>query len=116
MQLRAGLVNALTRHSGQGTIEGVYGVTQGPRLETAAEIRRMARDGCTLVGMTGMPEAALARELGLPYASVCVVVNPAAGVGDATEAVDLDALYAAARQGARTFAELLSLLQVERVL
>ena len=61
---------------------GVYGATQGPRLETSAEVQRMARDGCDVVGMTGMPEAALACELGLPYASVCMVVNPAAGLGD----------------------------------
>ncbi len=61
--------------------EGVYGCTQGPRFETAAEIDRMERDGCTVVGMTAMPEAALARELGLPYAGVCLVVNPAAGRG-----------------------------------
>lgn len=61
---------------------GVYGATQGPRLETSAEVQRMARDGCDVIGMTGMPEAALARELGLPYASVCMVVNPAAGLGD----------------------------------
>jgi 5'-methylthioinosine phosphorylase len=59
---------------------GTYGCTQGPRLETVAEIRRLRRDGCDLVGMTGMPEAALARELGLPYASVCMVVNRAAGL------------------------------------
>ena len=57
----------------------VYGCTQGPRLETVAEIRRMARDGCDLVGMTGMPEAALAREIGLDYACLALVVNPAAG-------------------------------------
>lgn len=61
---------------------GVQGVMQGPRLETAAEIQRMARDGCDVVGMTGMPEASLARELEVPYASVCMVVNPAAGLGD----------------------------------
>ncbi|NIW23412.1 MAG: S-methyl-5'-thioinosine phosphorylase [Gammaproteobacteria bacterium] len=60
---------------------GVYGVTQGPRLETAAEIERMARDGCTMVGMTAMPEAALARELGLAYAICAVGVNHAAGRG-----------------------------------
>ncbi len=60
---------------------GVYGATQGPRLETSAEVQRMARDGCDVVGMTGMPEAALACELELPYASVCMVVNPAAGLG-----------------------------------
>lgn len=58
---------------------GIYGVTQGPRLETAAEIDRFERDGCSIVGMTAMPEAALARERGLRYAGVAVVVNPAAG-------------------------------------
>ncbi|RJS92040.1 S-methyl-5'-thioinosine phosphorylase [Salinisphaera sp. Q1T1-3] len=57
----------------------VHGITQGPRLETAAEIDRMARDGCDIVGMTGMPEASLAREAGLAYACCAVVVNKAAG-------------------------------------
>ena len=61
---------------------GVYACVQGPRLETAAEINRLERDGATLVGMTGMPEAALARELGLHYAALCPVVNHAAGRGD----------------------------------
>lgn len=65
---------------------GVYAVTQGPRFETAAEIDRYRKDGCTLVGMTLMPEATLARELEIPYAAVCLVVNPAAGV----EAGDID--------------------------
>ncbi len=59
--------------------DAVYGCTQGPRLETAAEIRRLMRDGCDLVGMTGMPEAALARELEMDYASIAVVANWAAG-------------------------------------
>jgi 5'-methylthioinosine phosphorylase len=58
---------------------GTYGVTQGPRLETAAEIERMARDGCAMVGMTAMPEAALARELDIDYAICAVAVNYAAG-------------------------------------
>ena len=58
---------------------GTYGATQGPRFESAAEVGRMERDGADIVGMTGMPEAGLARELGLCYASVAVVVNPAAG-------------------------------------
>jgi len=58
---------------------GTYGATQGPRLETAAEIDRLQRDGCDIVGMTGMPEAALARELGLHYVSCSFVVNWAAG-------------------------------------
>jgi purine nucleoside phosphorylase len=58
---------------------GIYGATQGPRLESVAEIRRLARDGCNLVGMTGMPEAGLAREAGLAYACLAAVVNFAAG-------------------------------------
>ena len=61
---------------------GVYGATQGPRLETAAEIARMQRDGCDVVGMTGMPEAALARELDVPYGCLALVVNMAAGLGE----------------------------------
>lgn len=59
----------------------VYAAMQGPRFETCAEIDRLERDGVDVVGMTGMPEAALARELGLEYASICIVVNPAAGRG-----------------------------------
>ncbi|HDY84693.1 hypothetical protein LCGC14_1023340 [marine sediment metagenome] len=61
---------------------GTYGATQGPRLESAAEIKRMAQDGCAMVGMTGMPEAALARELNIAYASCALVVNWAAGLSD----------------------------------
>jgi len=61
---------------------GTYGATQGPRLETVAEINRMERDGCDMVGMTGMPEAALARELGLCYAHCAVSANWAAGRGE----------------------------------
>jgi 5'-methylthioadenosine phosphorylase len=71
---------------------GVYGAVQGPRLESSAEIDRMDRDGATLVGMTGMPEAALARELELPYVSICVVVNHAAGRGDSAHAIAMDEL------------------------
>ena len=71
---------------------GVYGAVSGPRLETAAEIDRMDRDGVTMVGMTGMPEAALARELGLDYASVCVVVNHAAGRGDSVAEVSMESI------------------------
>ncbi len=68
----------------------VYAATQGPRLETAAEIERLARDGADIVGMTGMPEAALARELEVPYAAICAVANWAAGRGDSTHAISLD--------------------------
>ncbi|MGB5622671.1 MAG: S-methyl-5'-thioinosine phosphorylase [Gammaproteobacteria bacterium] len=66
---------------------GTYGATQGPRLESRSEIDRMERDGCDVVGMTGMPEAALAREMGLEYASCCVVVNMAAGRGDGGDGI-----------------------------
>ncbi len=71
---------------------GCYGATQGPRLETRAEIARMRRDGCDLVGMTGMPEAGLARELGLDYACLAVVANWAAGCGDDAEITLADVL------------------------
>jgi 5'-methylthioinosine phosphorylase len=71
---------------------GVYAAVSGPRLETAAEIDRLERDGATLVGMTGMPEAALARELELPYAAVAVVVNHAAGRGDSTVEVSMEGI------------------------
>ena len=68
----------------------VYACTQGPRLETAAEVRRMVMDGCEVVGMTAMPEAALARELGIRYAMICASVNWAAGFAD--EALDFEAI------------------------
>lgn len=76
---------------------GVYGCTQGPRLETAAEIVRMQRDGCDLVGMTAMPEAPLAREMGIDYASLCVVANWAAGCTD--ELITMDAIEATLKVG-----------------
>jgi 5'-methylthioinosine phosphorylase len=69
---------------------GTYAAVQGPRLETAAEVNRLDRDGAHLVGMTGMPEAALARELGLAYAALAVVANPAAGRAGSREAISLE--------------------------
>lgn len=77
--LRQKLVAALQALGHPHSSHGVYAATQGPRLETVAEIARLERDGCDIVGMTGMPEAALARELELPYACLSLVVNPAAG-------------------------------------
>jgi 5'-deoxy-5'-methylthioadenosine phosphorylase len=71
---------------------GVYAATQGPRLETAAEINRLERDGADLVGMTGMPEAVLARELELPYAVIGVVANHAAGRGDSATGIHFASL------------------------
>jgi 5'-methylthioadenosine phosphorylase len=69
---------------------GTYAATQGPRLETAAEIDRLERDGADMVGMTGMPEAGLARELGLRYACIAVVVNHAAGRRDSAQGIHLE--------------------------
>lgn len=79
--LRDQLLAACAKAGVPAVGQAVYGATQGPRLETAAEIIRMERDGCDLVGMTGMPEAALARELGVCYATLAFVVNWAAGKG-----------------------------------
>ncbi len=82
-ELRKSIADAASA-SNINVINGAtLGVTQGPRLESAAEINRMDSDGCELVGMTAMPEAALARELGIDYASICLVVNPAAGRSNA---------------------------------
>jgi 5'-methylthioadenosine phosphorylase len=85
----------------------VYGATQGPRLETAAEIDRLERDGCAIVGMTGMPEAGLARELETPYAAICVVANWAAGRGDSASAISFERIEAVLQE---------SLGQVRRVI
>ena len=72
----------------------VYATTQGPRLETAAEINRFERDGADIVGMTGMPEAALARELETPYAAICVVANWAAGRADSANVIHFEKIEA----------------------
>jgi 5'-methylthioinosine phosphorylase len=77
--LRQVLISAAASAGVTVVNQGVYGATQGPRLESGAEIKRMERDGCDIVGMTGMPEVALAREKTLPYASLSLVVNAAAG-------------------------------------
>jgi 5'-methylthioadenosine phosphorylase len=88
--LRKRLLEA-AKSSGEAILDGgVYAATQGPRLETAAEITRLERDGADIVGMTGMPEAGLAREVSLEYATIAVVANYAAGRGDSQRAVPLD--------------------------
>jgi len=85
--LRAAILAAAAQ-AGEPIVDGaVYAATQGPRLETAAEIDRLERDGADVVGMTGMPEAALARELGMPYAAIAVVANAAAGRGESRSGV-----------------------------
>ncbi|WP_020408774.1 S-methyl-5'-thioinosine phosphorylase [Hahella ganghwensis] len=95
------LRKALIRHTSELTDnysnKGVYGCTQGPRLETIAEIRRMSQDGCHIVGMTGMPEAALAREIELAYACIALIVNPAAGVSD--RIITMDEIHEAIDKG-----------------
>ncbi len=73
----ASLMSGLDVHIG-----GIYAATQGPRLETAAEVKKLEKDGCDIVGMTGMPEAALARELDINYVCLSLVVNWAAGKSD----------------------------------
>ena len=85
--LRAALHAAADAVSESVVIGGCYACTQGPRLETAAEVKRLSRDGADIVGMTGMPEAALARELSIPYAHLALVVNAAAGVGSSANEI-----------------------------
>lgn len=84
---------------------GCLACTQGPRLETAAEIQKFSNDGCHIVGMTGMPEAALAREAGLGYACIALVVNPAAGIGE--EEITIESMKAVLEKGLDQVRELI---------
>ena len=93
-ELRTRLLEAAAACGERVNDGGVYAATQGPRLETAAEINRLERDGADIVGMTGMPEAALAREIDLEYAAIAVVANYGAGRGDSEHAVALDKIEA----------------------
>ena len=92
--LRATLLSAAKACGESVADKGVYAATQGPRLETAAEIERLGRDGADLVGMTAMPEAALAREISLEYAAIAVVANFAAGRGESRRAIPLEKIPA----------------------
>lgn len=92
--LRERILEAAARCGEKLVDGGVYAATQGPRLESAAEVNRLQRDGADLVGMTGMPEASLAREIGLEYAAIAVVANYAAGRGDSARAISLDKIGA----------------------
>lgn len=97
-QTRA-LVLQAAKKANEAIIDGgVYAATQGPRLETAAEINRLERDGADMVGMTGMPEAALARELGINYATIAVVANYAAGRATNANGIPLQEIYAVLEQ------------------
>lgn len=95
--LRSALQKAAQLADIQVEMDGVYGATQGPRLETIAEINRLEKDGCDLVGMTGMPEAVLSRELNIPYACLSLVVNKAAGKSDGL--ITMDEIYATLESG-----------------
>jgi 5'-methylthioadenosine phosphorylase len=114
-RLRRALLDAATS-SGEAVVDGgVYACTQGPRLETAAEIDRLARDGADMVGMTGMPEAALAREAELDYATLAVVINHAAGRGESQSEIKLaelgDVMQAAVVRAVRLLEFALELAQ-----
>jgi 5'-methylthioinosine phosphorylase len=87
-ELRLKLIQAARQAGLNARESGTYGATQGPRLETAAEIKHLERDGCDVVGMTGMPEAALAREINLCYATCAVVANWAAGKSEGEITMD----------------------------
>lgn len=91
--VRTELLNA-GKNANISVIDGcVYAATQGPRFETAAEVNRLEQDGADCVGMTGMPEAILARELEIPYATVAVVANYAAGRGDSAQGIPLETAH-----------------------
>ena len=96
-ELRNALIGGARKVGIEVVTSGTYGATQGPRLETAAEINRMEHDGCDLVGMTGMPEAAIAQELGLCYAVLAVSANYAAGRGDGP--IEMQAIKESLKEG-----------------
>jgi len=89
---------------------GTYAATQGPRLETAAEINRLERDGADMVGMTGMPEAALAKEMGLCYAAIAVIVNHAAGRGSSKQGIRLEDIDAVSQKAMVRVGSILEML------
>lgn len=103
--LRADLLAAARRAAIPCTDGGTYGVTQGPRLETAAEVDRLERDGVAYVGMTAMPEVALARELGLRVVCLSLIVNPAAGRGQGSIHGDIEASISESRRRAEQLLE-----------
>ncbi|HXF65990.1 MAG TPA: S-methyl-5'-thioinosine phosphorylase [Burkholderiales bacterium] len=108
--MRQRLLEAAKRAGEAIVAGGTYAATQGPRLETAAEINRLERDGADMVGMTGMPEAVLAREIGLCYAAIAVVVNHAAGRGTSAEAVRLEEIAAVSQRAAERVRNILDQL------
>ncbi len=115
--LRAEILRAAAKANVAVVDGGCYGATQGPRLETKAEIARMRRDGCDLVGMTGMPEAGLARELGLDYVCLAIVANWAAGAGpDPDEQITLAEVLANVDAASAGLAPLLDAMLMDAIL
>ena len=110
--LRKKLIQALTEETCEHETQATYGATQGPRLETIAEIKRIQRDGCDIVGMTAMPEAALARELEMDYATLSLVVNWAAGKGlgpaQSAEVISMDEIKQRIVDGNKIIEKLIS--------
>ncbi len=111
--LRARCIAAAKRSRIELESDGVYAAVQGPRLETKAEIDRLERDGATMVGMTGMPEAGLAREMELCYAAITVVANHAAGRGASSEKIELAAIYSVLEEGMAKVRHILEALVTE---
>ena len=112
-KLRARCVAAAKRSGIDVVNNGVYAAVQGPRLETKAEINRLERDGATMVGMTGMPEVSLAREMELCYAAITVVANHAAGRRASSEKIELDAIYKVLEEGMTNVRHILESLVTE---
>lgn len=108
--VRTALIAAAARIGVNAIGFGCYACTQGPRLETKAEVARLKRDGGDVIGMTGMPEAALAREAGIDYGCLAVVANWAAGCGDASE-ITMEEIFANLKDG---MAQVKAILQALR--
>lgn len=110
--LRQALIDAGNCCDVQKLDYGTYGCTQGPRLETAAEINRMENDGCHIVGMTGMPETALAKEAGICYACCAVIVNWAAGRSEGP--IKMDEIEQHLKSGMQDARKVLSALKIDQ--
>ena len=104
--LREKIIRSSRTHSIDLYTSATYGCTNGPRLESSAEIQKMQRDGCNIIGMTGMPEAALARELDMEYASIAMVVNWCSGITDAV--LDMDEIRRILDLGMNSIIKLIS--------
>jgi 5'-methylthioadenosine phosphorylase len=111
------LCKQAAKNTGEQLLDGgVYAAVQGPRLETVAEINRLERDGAAMVGMTGMPEAILARELEISYAAICPVANHAAGRGGSLHQIryeDIDAVLSEALERVRNLIEQVVILHAD---